>query len=143
MTAMNMLYLIRLFMPDGEWQEGSCWEALSFAVHQGLDELYLIVDVNGWQGFGSTREVASLDMDSLSARFEAFGASVLRCDGHHPESIIESLKAAPTMAKGRPIVLLLQTRKGKGISFLEDKLASHYLPLTDEEYERACQELED
>lgn len=127
---------------DGEWQEGSCWEALSFAVHQGLDELLLIVDVNGWQGFGSTYEVASMNMDRLRVRFEAFGANVLHCDGHNHESIMESLKIAFTRAKGRPSVLLLQTCKGKGLTFLEDKLSSHYLPLTDEEYFRACRDFE-
>ncbi len=82
---------------DGEWQEGSCWEALSFAVHQQLYSLRLIVDVNGWQGFGSTRDVASIDIDSLAARFEAFGASVRRCAGHDPQAIIEALQAEQNM----------------------------------------------
>jgi len=126
---------------DGEWQEGSCWEALSFAVHQRLDGLRLIVDVNGWQGFGSTREVASLCMDSLAARFEAFGACVSRCAGHDPEAILEALQA--NIPRNRPSVLLLHTCKGKGLSFFEDTLASHYLPLTDEQYESSCRDLED
>ncbi|HAA04609.1 MAG TPA: transketolase, partial [Syntrophobacteraceae bacterium] len=124
---------------DGEWQEGSCWEALSFAAHQRLEGLRLIVDVNGWQGFGSTLEVASVDINTLAARFEAFGASVRRCDGHAPGAILESLTEAPLL--GQPNVLLLRTCKGKGLSFFEDSLASHYLPLTDTQYEAARQEL--
>lgn len=125
---------------DGEWQEGSCWEALSFAVHQRLQGLHLIVDVNGWQGFGSTREVASLYIDNLAARIEAFGACVRRCVGHDPQAILESLRA--DVPRSQPSVLLLETCKGKGLSFFEDTLASHYLPLTDEQYERARQDLE-
>ena len=65
---------------DGEWNEGSCWEALIFAKHQGLKNLTLLVDLNGLQGFGTTREVA--DLEPLAAKFRSFGLTTLEVDGH-------------------------------------------------------------
>ncbi len=113
---------------DGEWQEGSCWEALIFAVHQRLERLTLLIDVNGLQGFGTTSEVASFD--DLAPRFESFGTSVALADGHDPAAIIQALgKRGPE----KPHVVLLETCKGRGLCF-EGKLESHYLPLSREEY---------
>ena len=67
---------------DGEWNEGSCWEALIFARHHGLENLTLLVDLNGLQGFGTTREVA--DLEPLAEKFRAFGLPTLEIDGHDP-----------------------------------------------------------
>ena len=67
-------------MSDGEWNEGSCWEALIFARHNHLDNLTFIVDLNGLQGFGATRDVA--DLDSLAAKFRAFHVPTQEIDGH-------------------------------------------------------------
>lgn len=113
---------------DGEWQEGSCWEALIFAVHQRLDNLFILIDQNGLQGFGRTRDVISCE--DLSPRITAFGAHVRRVDGHNPAAIVDAL-VQPT--HGAPVVLVLDTIKGKALHF-EDSLASHYLPLTPEQY---------
>lgn len=113
---------------DGEWQEGSCWEALVFAVHHRLDNLTLLIDQNGWQGFGSTTEVASVA--DLTPRIAAFGAYATRLDGHDQQTIIE---AAADRKDGQPRVLVLDTLKGRGTS-LEGTLASHYLPLGADEY---------
>jgi len=121
---------------DGEWQEGSNWEALIFARHQQLDSLVLLVDVNGLQGFGTTEEVGGIS--NLAERFEAFGIPTLECDGHDP-SAIESALAAE--AQG-PRAVLLRSVKGKGVSFMEGKLEWHYLPLDDDLYARAVAELE-
>jgi transketolase len=117
---------------DGEWQEGSCWESLIFAVHQKLSNLHLVLDVNGLQAFGTTVEVASLDLESLAGRLTAFGAAVATCDGHDLLALVEHLNC-PEDGQ-RPSVLLLRTCKGKGLPFLENSLASHYWPLTDEQY---------
>jgi transketolase len=125
---------------DGEWQEGSCWEALSCACHQQLSSLTVLIDVNGWQGFGRTTEVASVDGAGLARRCEAFGAEVRTCDGHDAEAILSALHGPPA-GKG-PVVILLNTRKGKGIAFFEDMLESHYLPLNRLQYEAARQSLE-
>ncbi|WP_035373717.1 thiamine pyrophosphate-dependent enzyme [Pseudoduganella violaceinigra] len=121
---------------DGEWQEGSCWEALNFAIHQRLDNLTILVDQNGLQGFGSTTEVMSCD--DLTPRFAAFGAAVQHVDGHDPDAIRAAL-AAP--AAGAPRVITLKTVKGRGLHF-EGLLESHYLPLSAAHYASARQAIE-
>jgi transketolase len=121
---------------DGEWQEGSCWEALGFAVHQRLTNLTLIIDQNGLQGFGRTADVMSCD--DLAPRIAAFGADVRKADGHSPDAIVDAL-AAP--ADGAPRVLVLDTVKGRGLHF-EDRLESHYLPLSEAQYAAARLALE-
>lgn len=122
-------------MSDGEWQEGSNWEALIFATHQKLDRLTVLVDVNGLQGFGSTTEVAS--MAGLRQRIEAFGAKVRELDGHQPAALQELL-ATPEQGFQ---VILLNTVKGKGVSFMEAKMEWHYLPLTAEQFAQAQNEV--
>jgi transketolase len=125
---------------DGEWQEGSCWEALIFAVHQKLNNLTILVDVNKWQGFGSTQEVASITLEKLKRQFEAFGAYVLICDGHDVNDL-EKILSSPSHTTS-PKVILMDTFKGKGLSFFEDTLACHYIPLTKEQYDIGLAELE-
>jgi transketolase len=122
---------------DGEWQEGSNWEALVFARHQRLDNLTILVDANRLQGFGTTREVAS--MDDLAGRLRAFDVPVLELDGHDPGALDDALVGAEAGLR----VLLLHTVKGKGVSFMENEMQWHYLPLTDELYQRAVGEVED
>lgn len=126
---------------DGEWQEGSCWEALTFAVHQRLSNLRIVIDANGWQGFGSTLEVVSMGPQDLAARIKAFGAEVTHCDGHDPILMRDLLDAKDDSEK-RPRVILLETCKGRGVCSIENTLASHYLPLSKEQYTAACEALE-
>jgi transketolase len=121
---------------DGEWQEGSCWETLNFALRQQLDNLVILVDQNGWQGFGTTLEV--MGIADLGPRFEAFGASVAAVDGHNPEAVLRTLEAT---AENTPRIIVLHTRKGRGLHF-EDQLASHYLPLTTEQYEEGIRRIQ-
>jgi len=121
---------------DGEWQEGSSWEALNFALRYELDNLVILVDQNGLQGFGSTAEV--IGVSDLAPRFEAFGAFVQSIDGHDPEAIRTALA---TSNSHRPHVVVLRTRKGRGLYF-EDKLESHYLPLTREQYEEGVRRIQ-
>jgi transketolase len=118
---------------DGEWQEGSMWEGLIFWAHRQLGNLTLLVDVNGLQGFGSTREVASLH--DLGGRIESFGVPVARVDGHDHEAIAAAAAAHPGA------VILLETVKGKGVSFMENRLEWHYLPLDGEQYAAALREI--
>jgi transketolase len=113
---------------DGEWQEGSCWEALIFAVHNRLDNLTILIDQNKLQGFGTTEEVISCG--DLQPRLSAFGANVISCDGHNQEAISGALESLTT----GPKIILLNTKKGRGTLF-ENKLESHYLPLTPENFE--------
>lgn len=125
---------------DGEWQEGSNWEALAFARHHGLDALTILVDGNGLQGFGSTEEVASQSLADLQRRFEAFGIATRVLDGHDEDALAAALDEGNP--SDGPRALLLRTTKGKGVGFMEDRLEWHYLPLDDELYERARREVE-
>ena len=120
---------------DGEWQEGSCWEALAFSVHHQLNNLTIIVDQNGLQGFGKTEEVISCG--DLTFRISSFGAHVQRIDGHNCSEIKESLE---NKSPKKPNLLILDTIKGKGLHF-EGKLESHYLPLSEEQYRAACSKI--
>lgn len=113
---------------DGEWQEGSCWEALIFSVHHKLDNLTILIDQNRLQGFGTTEQVSSCG--DLQPRLSSFGANVLSCDGHNHTQILDALKS-PTE---QPKIILLATVKGKS-SLYENKMESHYLPLTQENFE--------
>lgn len=121
---------------DGEWNEGSCWEALIFARHQRLHNLTLVVDVNGLQGFGSTKEVA--DLEPLGAKFRAFGVNALEVDGHDPTALVRAFSERDA----GPMAILARTRKGCGVSFMEGRMDWHYLPLNESQYQQAVQEIE-
>jgi transketolase len=123
---------------DGEWQEGSTWEALIFAHHRALENLTVLVDANGLQGFGATADVASLDFEMLGDRISAFGVAVERVDGHDANAVVTALERKVS----GPRLLVLHTIKGKGISFMEDRMEWHYLPITEELYAKAVSELE-
>jgi len=116
---------------DGEWQEGSTFEALIFAAHNNLSNLTILVDANGLQGFGTTADVAS--MDPLGARLSGFDVDLRHCDGHD----LESLRAALTPRGNRPTVVIMRTIKGRGVPGLEGRMESHYLPLTETTYRAA------
>ena len=116
---------------DGEWQEGSTLEALIFAVHRGLDNLTILVDHNGLQGFGSTRTVAS--MDPLNERLSGFGIETRICDGHN----LESMRSSLVRGNRGPVLLILKTIKGRGLPDVAGLVESHYLPPTTEQYAAA------
>jgi transketolase len=121
---------------DGEWNEGSNWEALIFARQQRLENLTVIVDANGWQGFGATQEVA--DLSPLGEKFRAFGAYTKETDGHDPQAMgytFERIGPGPNM-------IVAKTRKGCGVSFMEDRMEWHYLPLNDGQYQQAIEEIQ-
>ncbi len=120
---------------DGEWNEGSSWEALIFACHQRLDNLTLIVDVNGLQGFGSTREVA--DLAPLAQKFREFAINVQEISGHDAED----MRLAFQSARSGPDAVVAATHKGCGVSFMEDCMEWHYLPLTEAQYLQAVEEI--
>jgi transketolase len=113
---------------DGEWQEGSTLEAVIFAIHHRLDNLTILVDHNGLQGFGSTKSVAS--MDPLNERLAGFGIETRICDGHDPMSMRNALSQD---ANG-PLLVILKTIKGRGLPGVADRMESHYLPLSEEQY---------
>jgi transketolase len=119
-------------LSDGEWNEGSTWESLMFIAHRNLREVVLIVDLNGLQGFGHTAEVVNLG--SLAKKLREFGMEAREVDGHDTDALERALRAP---ASDRPIAILARTTKGHGVSFMENKLEWHYLPLTAEQYQMA------
>ncbi len=124
---------------DGEFQEGSIWEAVIFSVHNQLGNLCVLVDCNGWQGFGSTVEVASMHLGGLASRLQSFGVSVDQCDGHNWGELLKRLNR--TQGQTIPQVLLMQTCKGKGAPCFEGQLVSHYAKLTEEQFNEAVSSL--
>ncbi|MDB5894743.1 MAG: uncharacterized protein JWQ88_2274 [Rhodoferax sp.] len=120
---------------DGEWQEGSTWEALIFACHHKLSNLCVLVDHNGLQGFGGTDEIAS--MSPLWERVRGFDADLVTVDGHD----LDAIRAELLRPRDRLAIVFLDTIKGKGVSFLENRMDSHYLPLTESQYLDAIQQL--
>lgn len=120
---------------DGEWQEGSTWEALIFARHQQLSNLTVLVDHNKLQGFGTTTHVAS--MAPLWEKLRGFDIELDVVPGHDLDLMRKVLDKRP----GRPHFIFLETTKGKGVSFMEDRMEWHYLPLTEEHFKKAIEEL--
>lgn len=133
------IYRVFALLSDGECDEGSVWEAILFAGHHKLDNLVVMVDYNKWQSFGRTKEV--LDLEPFSQKWSNFGWSVKEADGHNFKEIFDVLANIP-FQKGRPSVLIAHTRKAKGLSFMEDKLESHYRPPTDAEHGLAIREIQ-
>ena len=122
-------------LSDGECQEGSTWEAILFARHQKLANLVVMIDANGLQGFGTTNEVASLD--PLTDKLSGFGLRVVEIDGHSPLE----LHAACEPTRDGPTVIVMRTVKGRGVSFMENRMEWHYLPLDERQYQAAMREL--
>jgi len=121
-------------MSDGEWQEGSSWEALIFAVKHQLP-ISIIVDTNGLQGFGSTSDIAC--QGPLTDRFRSFGVPTEEVDGHCLESLLSAF-ARPTQGLQ---AVIAKTRKGNGVTFMEDRMEWHYLPLGETQYRQAIEEI--
>jgi len=109
-------------MGDGEQQEGSIWEAAMEAGHYKLDNLIGIVDKNGLQIDGRVQDV--MNIEPLEKKYRAFGWEVLSCDGHDMQQVVDTLERARTMI-GKPTVILAETVKGKGVSFMENVAGWH------------------
>ena len=131
-------YRVFTILSDGECDEGSTWEAALFAQHHRLDNLVAIVDYNKIQCFGRVEEV--LNLEPFAAKWKAFGWSVREINGHDFDQIEEALSSVP-FSQGCPSCVLAHTIKGKGVSFMEDKLLWHYRSPQGDEYRDACAEL--
>ena len=124
---------------DGELAEGSSWEALLAAGHYALDNLVIIVDRNRLQITGSTEDVMGLE--PLADKFAAIGCAVRHCDGNDVAALARALESLP-FERGKPNLLLAQTIKGKGISFMENTAKWHHKVPADDELLAALDELE-
>lgn len=132
-------YRVYVLLGDGEIQEGMVWEAGMAAAHYGLDNLVAIVDHNGLQIDGPVSQVMSVE--PMAAKWEAFGWEVVSVDGHEVESIAGALDHARSV-KGRPTVIIARTIKGKGVSFMENRVEWHGVAPKGEELVRALEELD-
>jgi transketolase len=125
-------------MSDGDCQEGESWEGAMAAAHFGLTNLTAIVDYNHLQTDGTTEEV--MDTGDVRAKFEAFGWDAVEIDGHDMAAIVEALERSRTLE--RPAAIVCQTKKGRGVSFMEDRFGFHGKPPTTEQEVQAMEELE-
>ena len=122
-------------MSDGEWQEGSTWEALIFASHHRLTNLTVLVDHNNLQGFGATADIAS--MSPLWERLSGFDVDLQVIDGHD----VAAIEAALMVTADRLKIIVLKTIKGHGVSFMEHQMQWHYLPLSQAQFLQATREI--
>jgi transketolase len=132
-------YRVFCIMGDGEQQEGSIWEAAMAAGHYRLDNLCAIVDKNDLQIDGWVREV--MNVDSLAAKYASFNWNVVETDGHDLARILEAFERAAA-AEGRPTVIIAQTTKGKGVSFMENQADWHGVTPNHEQFEKALVDLQ-
>jgi transketolase len=123
---------------DGELQEGSNWEAIMAAAHHGLDNLVAIVDRNGLQQGAETEKTNGLE--PLNDKFVAFGWAVREVDGNDVDALLEAFAGVP-LQPGRPSCVIAHTHKGRGVSFMEDRVEWHHRVPTSDELERALEEL--
>lgn len=125
-------------MGDGECQEGQIWEAAMTSAHQKLDNLTAIVDNNKYQIDGKIEDIKNLA--PLDAKWQSFGWNVIACDGHAVKSIVEALEKAENM-KGKPTLVIADTIKGKGVSFMEQNPLNYHgkAPSSDEEKQAICE----
>lgn len=128
-----------VLMSDGETNEGTTWEAGHYAVSNKLDNLIVLIDKNGLQGFGSTKEVLGITADI--EKFKVIGFETIEADGHNVEELTQNIGKLKTHKNGLPKLIIANTIKGKGVSYMENCLEWHYLPMTEEQYKIALEDL--
>ena len=127
-----------VMLSDGECNEGSIWEAALLAPTLKLDNLTVIIDFNKWQATGRSEEIMSLQ--PLNLKWEAFGWHVQEINGHNFNEMKEAFNNAKQI-KNKPSVIVANTIKGKGVSFMEDDNNWHYRIPNSEELKLALEEL--
>ena len=124
---------------DGEMQEGQIWESLLQAAHYKLDNLIVVIDYNKLSSFDNVNE--SMNLEPLADKIKAFNFHVIEIDGNNMEQVVEALNEAFTI-KDKPIAIISNTIKGKGVSFMENNPKWHSGAISDEEYEIAMKDIE-
>jgi transketolase len=132
-------YRVYTLLGDGELTEGSSWEASMTAAHYKLDNLVAIVDRNGLQITGPTEEVCALE--PLAGKFEAFGFAVRMVDGNDVHALMDAFDRVP-FEPGKPSLIVANTVKGKGVSYMENQKQWHHKVPSDEQFALAMQELD-
>ena len=131
-------YRVYCLLGDGEIEEGQVWEAAMTSNKYKLDNLCVIVDNNNLQIDGKIEEVKGLT--NIGDKFKSFGFEVLQIDGNNIEELLNAFNVAKQI-KGRPTVIIAKTIKGKGVSFMENKVEWHGRAPKEEEYKQAIEEL--
>ncbi len=131
-------YRVYSILGDGECEEGQVWEAAMFAAHYKLDNLTVFLDFNGLQIDGDIREV--MNPTPFDKKFEAFNWNVITIDGHDFDQIEKAIDEAKS-CKGKPTIIIANTIKGKGVSFMENQAGWHGNAPSDEQYEIAISEI--
>ena len=126
-------------LSDGECNEGAVWEAAAFAAHHKLANLTAIIDLNGQQAFGYTKDV--LSMSPMAGRWRAFDWDVRETDGHDIKALQAAL-SGPADGEGRPRMIVARTVFGKGVPFMEGKIKWHYWPMSEDEFKQALADIE-
>ena len=129
---------IFVLLGDGEVQEGMVWEAAMLANHYSLDNLTAILDHNGLQIDGKNDDV--MKVEPLDKKWEAFGWHVIKADGHDYSSLEKAFEERKNI-KGKPTIIIAETAKGKGVSFMENKSGWHGKAPNDEELSIALNEI--
>lgn len=129
----NHIYVI---VGDGECNEGIFWESIMTAHKFELDNMTIIVDNNGLQADGFTKDI--INLSPMDAKFAAFGLKALTVDGHNMD---ELFKAIETRENGKPVAIIANTVKGKGVSFMENDASWHHGVLNQKKYDKAMEEL--
>ncbi len=130
-------YRVYVLLGDGECEEGEVWEAAMAAAHHHMSQLTAIVDINGLQLTGPTQEV--MNLGDLAAKFRAFGWNTSEINGHDVEQILRALNYA--RETDGPTAILAHTVKGKGVSFMENRVEWHGKAPSDQEAARAIEEI--
>lgn len=125
-----------VLLSDAECNEGSVWEAIMFAAQHALDNLTAIVDLNGQQALGFTKDI--LDLADMAGRWRAFGWDAAEIDGHDCAAIQAALDAP---RDGRPRVLVAHTTFGRGVDYMQSKIEWHYMPMDEGQYASALEQV--
>jgi len=135
----NKDYRIYVLLGDGEIQEGNIWEAAMAASHYKCGNICAILDYNGFQIDGATKDV--MNLEPIADKWRAFGWHTIGIDGHNMRQILDAYAQAKTI-KDKPAIIIARTIKGKGVSFMENTVEFHGCAPTQEEAEKALKELE-
>ena len=130
---------VYVLLGDGECNEGSVWESAALASRQNLNNLTVIIDRNRLQSCG--RDVDVLNFGDMGEKFRAFGFNILDIDGHDYVAIDEAFKTATSRTSDKPTAIIANTIKGRGVSYMEDRLEWHYKSPNVEHYNTALEEL--
>ena len=134
----KMGHRIVILLSDGECDEGSVWEAVLFANHHSLNNIIAIIDYNKIQSLDTTDN--TLTLEPFKDKWESFGWSVMEMNGHNHAEIKDCLDKA-RLSKSNPVVLIANTIKGKGVSFMENQVLWHYRTALNDEFDNAMKEL--